>query len=53
MTFFLRLDTLKRKKVLSLCDFGHQVLITATDPVLSLDRPVHLFQVSENTVVPR
>lgn len=46
------LDTLKREKVLSLCDFGHQVLITATDPVLSLDRPVNLFQVTKNTVVP-
>ena len=45
------LDEGKRERVMAFCDLGHQVLITATDPVLGLPRSYSLFHVSKDTVI--
>lgn len=49
---FSELDEIRRGKVLSLCDFGHQILITSTDPVPDLRREFRMFLVKDNAVAP-
>ncbi len=49
---FSELDEGRRGKVLSLCDFGHQILITSTDPVPDLRREFRMFLVKDNSVEP-
>ncbi|HHY76675.1 MAG TPA: DNA replication/repair protein RecF [Firmicutes bacterium] len=46
------LDEYRRKKVLSLCDYGHQILITATDPIEDLAPDVTEFRVQDGSVEP-
>lgn len=47
---FSELDAARRGKVLSLCDFGHQILVTSTDPVPDLRREFRMFSVKNNEV---
>jgi len=47
---FSELDGQKRRKVLSLCDFGYQILFTSTDLPSVGCRTVQMFRVSDNTV---
>ncbi len=47
---FSELDESRRGKVLSLCDYGHQILITSTDPVPDLKREFRMFLVKDNRV---
>jgi len=47
---FSELDAARREKVLSLCDYGHQILITSTDPVEKAGRGFHLFSVGDGEV---
>ncbi len=49
---FSELDESRRKKVLSLCDFGHQILLTSTDPVPIDGQDVRMYAVGEDTVKP-
>jgi len=49
---FSELDEDRRGKVLSLCDFGHQILITSTDPVPEIRREFRTFLVNDNAVAP-
>jgi len=46
------LDKERRTKVLSLCDLGHQILITSTDPIEDLSSRVSEFRVQGGTVEP-
>lgn len=46
------LDEGRRKKVLSLCDLGHQILITSTDPIRGVASRVVEFRVQGGTVEP-
>lgn len=46
------LDEERRKKVLSLWDFGHQILITSTDPIEGLSPKLAEFRVQGGTVEP-
>ncbi len=48
---FSELDEKRRHKVISLCEFGHQILLTSTDPVTDEDHSFQLFRVSDNSVV--
>lgn len=50
---FSELDENRRAKVLSLCDLGHQILITSTDPVTGIQREFDSFLVAENKIVQR
>jgi len=47
---FSELDAGRREKVLSLCDYGHQILITSTDPVDS-GRDFRMYSVGGGRVV--
>jgi len=47
---FSELDQARRDKVLSLCDFGHQILITSTDPINGFGRDFHLYKVKDGEV---
>lgn len=49
---FSELDESRREKVLSLCDFGHQILLTSTDPVPIAGSNVRMYAVGEDTVKP-
>lgn len=49
---FSELDAEKRSKVLSLCDFGYQVLMTSTEPPRHTGPRFSLFRVEHNTVRP-
>lgn len=40
------------QKVLSLCDLGHQILITSTGPVPDLRRKFRMFLVKDNAAKP-
>lgn len=46
------LDRARREKVLSLCDFGHQILITSTDPVRESGREFFMYAVEGGRVRP-
>ncbi len=49
---FSELDEERRRKVLSLCDFGHQILMTSTDPIQGLLPGVAEYRVADGTVEP-
>ncbi len=49
---FSELDERRRRKVLSLCEYGHQILLTSTDPVPRMQEIVHMFKVVNGTVTP-
>ena len=49
---FSELDEARRHKVLSLCEFGHQILVTSTDPVPEFRREFRMFEVKDNGVRP-
>ncbi|HHX28821.1 MAG: DNA replication/repair protein RecF [Bacillota bacterium] len=49
---FSELDEERRNRVLSLCDFGHQILMTSTDPIKSMVPRVAEFLVGGGTVEP-
>ena len=48
---FSELDERRRAKVLSLCDLGHQILITSTDPATGMRPESRLFLVKDNAIV--
>lgn len=49
---FSELDETRRREVLSLCDYGHQILLTSTDPVVDFHREFRAFLVGDNDVKP-
>jgi DNA replication and repair protein RecF len=49
---FSELDESRRQKVLSLCDFGHQILLTSTDPMTIARDKVNMYAVNEDSVKP-
>ena len=47
---FSELDAGRREKVLSLCDYGHQILITSTDPVRESGCGFRMYSVKDGEV---
>lgn len=49
---FSELDEERRKRVVSLCDWGHQILITSTHPLEEADRHFTVFAVESGRIRP-
>ena len=47
---FSELDETRRKRVLSLCEDGYQIIMTSTDPLYSEQVDIRLYKVENNTV---